>query len=117
MRDGHVLVIDPDIAGALASAVPQADFVQILHAFETDLDRLARDCARAAESGETDALRHSAHSLAGTAASIGAHRLEAAAREAMLGRDAPSPGLIARIQLETAAVLAELASMAMPRPL
>ncbi|WP_372623653.1 Hpt domain-containing protein [Falsiroseomonas sp.] len=111
-----MIVIDPEVAGALASAVPQADFVQILHAFEADLDRLAQDCARAAESGDPQALRRAAHSLAGTAAGIGAQRLEAAAREAMQAGDDPDPALIARIRTETAAVLVELASMAKPRP-
>ncbi|HEV7264851.1 MAG TPA: Hpt domain-containing protein [Falsiroseomonas sp.] len=111
-----MLVIDPEVAGALSLAVPQADFVQILHAFEADLDRLAQDCVSAAETGDLPALRRSAHSLAGTAAGIGAHRLEAAAREAMAGAYEPGAALIARIRAETAAVLVELASLASPRP-
>jgi HPt (histidine-containing phosphotransfer) domain-containing protein len=112
-----VLVIDPEVAGALALAVPQADYIEILRTFETDLDRLAQDCVRAVEDGDLPALRRAAHGLAGTAAGIGAHRLEAAARQAMEPNwpEAPTE-LAARIREEASAVLSELSAMAQRRP-
>jgi HPt (histidine-containing phosphotransfer) domain-containing protein len=111
-----VNAIDKRIAQDLAAALSREEFLRLLQTFDADLGRLARECAQAAEADDAPALRRAAHSLAGAAAGIGAHRLEAAARLAMPGAPAQDhpPQLVARIREETEAVLAELAALARP---
>jgi HPt (histidine-containing phosphotransfer) domain-containing protein len=103
-----VNALDPATIGQLQATLRAVDLVGILQAFEADLGRLAADYeASAATDG--DQARRAAHALAGTAAGIGAKRLEAAARRAM---PAGAPDLSAEIRQETDAALAEIAALA-----
>jgi HPt (histidine-containing phosphotransfer) domain-containing protein len=108
-----VSYLDPTITAQLAATLPQRDVLRILRTFEADLDRLAHDLAEAVAAGDADACRRAAHSLAGTAASIGAQRLEAAARAAM----EPAPAatladLAVQVRQEAEAAVQALAAVA-----
>lgn len=106
--------IDPQVAEQLAAALPHEEFLVLLETFQADLGRLARECAEAAEAGDLPALRRAAHSLAGAASGIGAHGLEAAARNAMSGTviEGSVTTVVGRIGSELAPVLAELGRLA-----
>ncbi|WP_270936931.1 Hpt domain-containing protein [Falsiroseomonas oryzae] len=102
--------IDPDIAEQLEAALEPDDFVRILSAFEADLGRLAQEFDQAVAADDADGHRRAAHSLAGTAAGIGARRLEAVARQALDAVPEEPPHRLADlIRRETAAARAELA--------
>lgn len=103
--------LDPQTIAELAASLPRGELVPILRAFETDLGRLAREFGTAASGAETARARRTAHALAGTAAGIGARRLEAVARRAM-APDADIAALSAELGAEAEAVLAEIAALA-----
>lgn len=111
--------IDKQIAQQLATALSRQEFLRLLETFHADLGRLARECAEAADALDIAALQRAAHSLAGAAAGIGAHGLEAAARRAMPGapvKEAPA-ALVARISAQLELVLVDLADLArQPKP-
>lgn len=100
--------LDPTTIGQLQATLRAEDLVPILQAFEQDLARLAADYEATAAT-DRDKARRAAHALAGTAAGIGAKRLEAAARRAM---PAEAPDMRAEIRQETDAALAEIAALA-----
>ncbi len=100
--------LDPTIIGQLEATLGGTELVPILQTFEEDLARLAADYEAAAD---PERARRAAHALAGTAAGIGAKRLEAAARRAM-PPDAPDrDALRLAIRQETDAALAEIAAL------
>ena len=104
--------IDPEIAGQLAAVLPRDEFLEILRTFEADLARLVAEFETAAASPDPAGLRRAAHSLAGTAAGIGARRLEAASRLAMEPRIAEPPdALLRRVRSEAETTFAELAAL------
>jgi HPt (histidine-containing phosphotransfer) domain-containing protein len=112
-----VPALDPATIDQLAASLPAEELARILRSFEDDLARLAADYEAAAGAGERDSARRAAHALAGAAAAIGARRLEAAARRAMLAPDAAAdPALTAAIRGETAAALGALAAMTFAQP-
>ena len=105
--------LDPVTTGELAATLPREDFRRILRAFAADLGRLADDFAEAVATADEEAHRRAAHSLAGTAAGIGALGLEAAARLAMEQDGSVVPHDLAhRIRDEAAAALAALSELA-----
>lgn len=104
--------LDPDTIGQLAGALPPSELAPILRSFETDLARLARAYEAAAAAADAEAARRTAHALAGTAAGIGARRLEAAARCGMDHAAADLAALAAAIRAEADVALAEIATLA-----
>jgi HPt (histidine-containing phosphotransfer) domain-containing protein len=112
-----VSALDPVTTGQLAATLPREDFRRILRTFAADLGRLADDFAEAVATADEEAQRRAAHSLAGTAAGIGALRLEAAARLAMSQQHGVVPDTLAhRIRDEAAAALAALSELAEVAP-
>lgn len=105
--------LDPDIAGALASDLPPADFGRIVDSFAADIDRLADEMEAGTLAGDRLAVHRAAHGLAGAAASVGALALERAARRG-LGKEACPPDLVATVR--TAGVEAMRALRALVRP-
>ena len=103
--------LDQSTIAQLEASLRAADLVPILRAFEVDLGRLTTDYAAAAAAG-SESARRAAHSLAGTAAGIGAKRLEAAARRAMAPDGVDHAMLNAAIREEADAALAEIAALA-----
>lgn len=109
--------IDPEIAGQLASDLSHDDFVRIVRTFEDDLGRLARILEESEASGDQDAYRRAAHSLAGASAAVGASRLEQVARIAMDHHNPADPRALAvQVRHEASAALAELAALAANPP-
>jgi HPt (histidine-containing phosphotransfer) domain-containing protein len=89
----------------LVETLSREELAALLRVFNEDLARLTREF----EAAETvDGARRSAHALAGTAAGIGAHALEAAARRAMDTALADPRSLVITVRQEADAVLAEL---------
>ena len=74
---------DPAVIADLRAELPAEDLLAILRTFETDLHRLVAECFEAARVGDRDAYLQAAHSLAGTASSVGLIGLEQEARIAM----------------------------------
>ncbi|MFC7472860.1 Hpt domain-containing protein [Dankookia sp. GCM10030260] len=105
--------LDPSIAEQLAQDLPPEDFRRIVETFEDDLGRLASELERAGLTGNLDAYRRAAHSLAGAAAAVGAVMLERTARVAMDSRSTLAPAqLVPMIRAQATAALQELAALA-----
>jgi HPt (histidine-containing phosphotransfer) domain-containing protein len=101
-----VSALDPATIGQLSATLPRDELAAILLTFVDDIGRLARQFAAAPNA---EAARRAAHSLAGTAASIGAYRLEGVARQALDRTRTPDPAsLAAELSRETEAALTEL---------
>lgn len=110
---GPVSALDPDIAGQLAEDLPPAVFRRIIATFETDLGRLTAELEACAAEGNKAGYLRAAHSLVGTAAAVGARRLEFEARLAMDPAQPEQPHtLLPRLSAESRAALAELHSLA-----
>jgi len=107
-----VTALDPETVGQLIASLGASELVPILHAFEEDLGRLARDHEVAVAAGDAEAARRAAHALAGTGAGIGAKRLEAIARQAMVPGAADRAAQAVSIRAETDAALVEIAALA-----
>lgn len=73
---------EPGFAAQLRADLPEADLRHVLQIFANDLAQLTNQIADAAQRGEAEQLRGTAHALAGAAAAVGAARLEAACRAA-----------------------------------
>ncbi|MGG5817214.1 Hpt domain-containing protein [Falsiroseomonas sp. HW251] len=101
--------LDPQTIAQLSATLPRSELVPILRAFLDDLTRLARDFDAAAAAAREEPARRAAHALAGTAAGIGAMRLEAVARRAM-APGAEAPALALEMRAEAEAALAEIAA-------
>jgi HPt (histidine-containing phosphotransfer) domain-containing protein len=105
-----VSALDASTIDQLSAALPHDEFARILLTFKADIGRLAAEFGPASSAG---AARRAAHSLAGTAATIGARRLEALARQAMTGAGVPDPAALGNeLRREADMVLAELARLA-----
>lgn len=92
----------------LVDALPREELAALLRTFNEDLARLTLEFEAAAT---VEAARRAAHALAGTAAAIGAHALEAAARRAM-DSTLPDPrSLAGAVRQEADSALAELARL------
>ena len=105
--------LDPSIAEQLAQDLPAADFRRIVETFEDDLGRLAGELEHAGLSGNLDAYRRAAHSLAGAAAAVGAVLLERTARVAMDPRSSlPPVQLVPIIRAQAKVAIEELAELA-----
>lgn len=74
---------DPAVIADLRAELPAEDLLAILRTFEADLHRLVAELVEAARTGDRDAYVQAAHSLAGTASSVGLVGLEREARLAM----------------------------------
>ena len=74
---------DPAMIADLRAELPAADLRAILRTFESDVDRLVAEFVAAARLGDREAYVQAAHSLAGTASSVGLAGLEHEARIAM----------------------------------
>ncbi|MFZ4407592.1 MAG: Hpt domain-containing protein [Paracraurococcus sp.] len=108
-----VSALDPSIAEQLAQDLPPEDFRRIVETFEDDLGRLAGELEQAGLSGNLDAYRRAAHSLAGAAAAVGAVMLERTARVAMDPRATLTPPqMVPMIRAQATAALQELAALA-----
>jgi HPt (histidine-containing phosphotransfer) domain-containing protein len=104
-----VSALDPATVGQLSAALPPEELARILLTFEADIGRLAGEFTSASDE---DAARRAAHSLAGTAAAIGALRLASLARHAMDRAAMPDPAILSHeLRRETDTVLAELARL------
>ncbi len=105
--------LDPDIAGQLAEDLPPAVFRRIIATFETDLGRLTAELEASAAAGDRTGYLAAAHSLVGTAAAVGATRLETEARLAMDPTQPEPPNtLLPRLCAESRAAVAELHNLA-----
>ncbi|UFN50201.1 Hpt domain-containing protein [Roseomonas sp. OT10] len=105
-------VIDPEVAGALASELPPEVFATIVQTFEADVARLLQELVAASRTGDTVAWHRGAHSLAGAAGGVGATQLEALAREAMRPDHLPSATVALRLGEAAKAALEELGQLA-----
>jgi len=104
-----VSALDPDIAGQLAEDLPPAVFRRIIATFEVDLARLTAELEVCAATGDKAGYLRAAHSLVGTAAAVGAKRLEFEARLAMNPAQSELPtSLLPRLSAESRAALAAL---------
>jgi HPt (histidine-containing phosphotransfer) domain-containing protein len=74
---------DPAVIAGLRAELPAEDLLAILRTFEADLHRLVAEFVEAARLGDHEAYLQAAHSLAGTASSVGLVGLEHEARIAM----------------------------------
>ena len=74
---------DPAVIADLRAELPAEDLLAILRSFEVDLHRLVAEFIEAARTGDREAYLQAAHSLAGTASSVGLVGLEHEARIAM----------------------------------
>lgn len=95
-------------AAQLAEDLSADDLRMVLRVFGEDVRRLTAVLAEAARAGDVTAFRRAAHGLAGAAGAVGAQRLEAACRAAMV----PEPALeaaMAAIAGFGAAALGDLA--------
>jgi chemotaxis protein histidine kinase CheA len=101
------------IAEQLAHDLPPENFRRIVETFEDDLGCLAAELERAGLTGNLDAIRRAAHSLAGAAAAVGAIMLERTARVAMDPRSGMMPAeMVPIIRSQAAVALRELAVLA-----
>ena len=78
----------PVFAADLARDLPPADFLRVLELFRTDVVQLTEKIEAAAAAGHPEALRRSAHALAGAAGTVGCADLAAACRIIMRRPDA-----------------------------
>ena len=89
--------IDPGFAADLARDLPTADFLRVLALFRIDVERLTAEIETAAHVGQHEAVRRSAHALAGAAGAVSATALEATSRVVMRQKDSDMDlGQIAR---------------------
>lgn len=83
---------EPEFAKQLCLDLPPEDVRRVLVVFAADLPRLSAAIGAAGAGADGEALRNSAHALAGAAGAVGAVALDAACRAAMkdTGDDAPA---------------------------
>jgi HPt (histidine-containing phosphotransfer) domain-containing protein len=112
-----VSAVEPEVLGSLAALMPRAELLSIAETFRTDLRRLGAEAEAGVAAGDVAAYRRAAHALAGTAAGVGAKRLEAVARRAMDPRNTEAPAMIAAlIQEEVDAACEEIARLGAELP-
>jgi HPt (histidine-containing phosphotransfer) domain-containing protein len=101
---------EPGFAEQLLADLPVEDVRRVLMVFSADLPRLVGEIADAAKAGDGEALRKSAHALAGAAGAVGADGLDEACRAAMLDIKANEATLLAhQAVIETQAAIAAAA--------
>lgn len=112
-----VQAIDPTTVAILSEGLPPDVFLTILQTFEHDLAELGERMAVALGGRDMAAFSQGAHALAGTAGSLGAHRLAHQARLAMRpAMPEAAPALLAGVEQELRLVLAELRDLAAASP-
>jgi len=101
--------LDPLVTRQLAEDLAPDVFRMIIETFEADLSRLAAEITAAGQAGNRKGYESAAHSLAGTAAGIGAMGLE---REARIAMDRRQPetieAVLPRLRAEADGVLLAL---------
>lgn len=100
---------DPAVIAGLRAELPAEDLLAILRTFEADLHRLVAEFVEAARLGDHEAYLQAAHSLAGTACSVGLIGLEHEARIAMdPAQPEPPAAVIPRLTAQARAGLQAL---------